>query len=63
MKYSVYRFHFTAGVHFGNGTLWDSETALPADTLFSALCQEAVDQEGRMAQRHWRRRWNVALCD
>lgn len=46
MKYSVYRFHFTAGVHFGNGTLWDSETALPADTLFSALCQEAVDQEG-----------------
>lgn len=46
MEYAVYRFHFTAGVHFGNGALWDSRVSLPADTLFSALCQEAADLQG-----------------
>lgn len=46
MEYTVYRLHFTAGVHFGGGALWDSGISVPADTLFSALCQEAVNRSG-----------------
>ena len=46
MKFSVYRLSFSAGVHFGTGTLWSGANTLPADTLFSALCLEAAAQRG-----------------
>lgn len=42
MDYAMYRLSFLTGVHFGNGTLDSTETTFRADTLFSALCTEAV---------------------
>lgn len=42
MQYAVYCLHFSAAVHFGNGALWDSNSTASSDTLFSALCLEAV---------------------
>lgn len=42
MKYVVYKLRFSTAVHFGNGTLDDTEYTFCADTLFSALCIEAV---------------------
>ena len=46
MRFSVYRLHFSTGVHFGDGALWDGMNTLPADTLFSALCHEALSHGG-----------------
>lgn len=42
MKYIAYKLKFSTGVHFGNGSLDDTEYTFCADTLFSALCIEAV---------------------
>ena len=44
MKYKIYKFEFTAGVHFGKRSLEDAEFTVSADTVFSAICQEAVKQ-------------------
>lgn len=46
MKYTVYRFEFPTGVHFGDGALWDSINTLRADTVFSALCIEMLNYKG-----------------
>jgi len=43
----IYRLHFTGEVHFGEGTLDSSARIFRADTLFSALCIEAV-KSGRL---------------
>lgn len=40
--YKLYQLDFFNGVHFGNGSLEDTETAFHADTFFSALFQEAL---------------------
>ena len=50
MKYKVYKMSFLTAVHFGTGTLESGEYTFYADTLFSALCQEACKQ-------------NISLCD
>ena len=42
MKRIIYKLKFETGVHFGNGSLSDSGSTFQADTLFSALCIEAV---------------------
>lgn len=42
MEYKGYKLSFPKGVHFGNNSLENSEYTFSADTLFSALCQEAV---------------------
>ncbi|MGN0241165.1 MAG: type III-A CRISPR-associated RAMP protein Csm4 [Candidatus Weimeria sp.] len=42
MDYKIYKLTFPGGVHFGNNSLERSEETFHADTLFSALCQEAV---------------------
>ncbi len=42
MNYTGYKFQFTTAVHFGKNHLDDSEITVNADTLFSALCHEAV---------------------
>lgn len=42
MNYAIYKLKFTAPVHFGKSLLTDSEFALYSDTLFAALCMEAV---------------------
>ena len=42
MEYQLYQFRFSSGVHFGSGSLDQSEYTFCADTLFSALCQAAI---------------------
>lgn len=42
MKYKLYRLTFQSAVHFGGNNLDEGEYACCADTLFSALCQEAL---------------------
>lgn len=42
MEYQVYKLAFQGGVHFGKNRLEDGENVFCADTLFSALCQEAL---------------------
>lgn len=42
MKYSVYKLEFSAGVHLGETSLEDSEFQIHADTIFSALCLQAL---------------------
>ncbi len=42
MEYTIYKFDFCEKVHFGNHSLIKSNNVFFADTLFSALCIEAV---------------------
>ncbi|MBQ3400145.1 MAG: type III-A CRISPR-associated RAMP protein Csm4 [Lachnospiraceae bacterium] len=42
MKYRGYQLDFLTAVHIGRGHLEDAESFLTADTLFSALCIEAL---------------------
>lgn len=42
MKYKAYKLAFTSGIHIGKTMLVDSNPGIHADTLFSALCQEAL---------------------
>lgn len=42
MEYIAYKMKFKTAVHFGNKTLESSDCTFMADTLFSALCHEAV---------------------
>lgn len=42
MNYKIYKMIFTQGVHFGEHSLEKSEITFQADTLFSALCIEAL---------------------
>lgn len=44
MEYQIYKFEFLTPVHFGTGTLDSSSCSFLSDTLFSALCQEAVSE-------------------
>ena len=42
MEYQLYQFIFSGSVHFGDGSLDHTSYTFCADTLFSALCQEAL---------------------
>lgn len=42
MDYQIYRLKFKTAVHFGTNGLTETASAFCADTLFSALCLEAV---------------------
>lgn len=42
MAYKIYRFEFYTGVHFGKNDLTESNITFCADTVFSALCMEAI---------------------
>lgn len=42
MQYQIYRMDFQTPVHFGDGGLVKSSKVLCADTVFSALCIEAL---------------------
>lgn len=53
MKYIVYRLSFHTGVHFGDGMLGDSKPTFCADTLFSALCIEALKQDKKWLERFY----------
>lgn len=54
MKYKVYKLKFLTAVHFGNGSLEDVDYTFCADTLFSALCQEASKLENDSLQELYR---------
>lgn len=42
MNYKVVKLHFSTAVHFGDGGLMTCKNTFSADTLFSALCIEAL---------------------
>jgi len=42
MNYKIFRLSFLNGVHFGEGSLNESGISFMADTLFSAMCMEAL---------------------
>lgn len=46
MDYKLYKLVFDAGVHIGMGKLSDAGCCIYADTLFSALCHEALAAYG-----------------
>lgn len=46
MNYVGYQLNFTTAVHIGEGNLEDAGHLICADTLFSALCHEALLQGG-----------------
>ena len=46
MKYAIYKLYFTTAVHIGDGTLTDGEYTINSDTIFSALCHEALKMGG-----------------
>lgn len=50
MKYKIYKFDFNGYVHFGSSSLDQTGKTFSADTLFSALYQEAL-QEGNGRDR------------
>ena len=45
MEYTGFKLAFSTSVHFGNGSLENSDNKIYADTIFSALCHEAVKLE------------------
>ena len=45
MEYKIIKFIFESGVHFGNGSLDKSGKSFSADTMFSALCIEALKKD------------------
>lgn len=51
MEYKAYRLRFQRGVHFGSRSLEESEYTFHADTLFSALCHEALKEGEEVLQR------------
>lgn len=46
MKYIIYKLTFPYGVHIGNGVLSGTGNIIRADTLFSAVCIEALKTGG-----------------
>ena len=46
MKYKIYKLTFPNGIHVGSGRLSSAENTIHADTLFSALCIEALHVGG-----------------
>lgn len=50
MEYKVYKLFFQSAVHFGKQRLESCEYTFCADTLFSALCKEAVKEGANVLQ-------------
>lgn len=55
MKYTAYKMEFPNGVHLGKNAIEDSDITFCADTLFSALCQEAVNDSEEKLQDLYKR--------
>lgn len=47
MKYTIYKMQFRTGVHFGQGRLDNGGIECYADTIFSAICIEALKIGGK----------------
>lgn len=54
MEYKAYRLEFRGAVHFGRQNLEEGEFTCGADTLFSALCQEALKKGEEGLKRLYR---------
>lgn len=65
MNYGIYRLEFPQGVHFGQTTLENSSMTFQADSLFSALCMEALKiDKTRMEQLvEWVQKGMLLLSD
>lgn len=63
MQYKIYKLCFLTAVHLGSGSLTDTGNQLLADTVFSALCQEAATDEGIEQLVHWVRAGELVLSD
>lgn len=65
MKYVAYKLWFQTGVHFGNGMLNDTNSRFFADTLFSALCTEAVKIGAECLEKlyQWAKSGRIILSD
>ncbi len=63
MKYKAYKLNFTTAVHFGEKTLTDTNISLHADTLFSALCIEAVKMDRIDKLYEAAKKRNILLSD
>ena len=50
MKYKICKMHFSTGLHIGNGLLSDGNPVFLADTIFSALCHEALNIENGISK-------------
>lgn len=66
MNYAVYKLEFTTALHIGNdsgsATLPSAEMIIHSDTLFSALCIEAIQAGGKELLRELHTRvWNGEL--
>lgn len=51
MEYKLYKLRFQNAVHFGRQNLEEGEYTCCADTIFSALCQEALKAGASVLQR------------
>lgn len=65
MEYKIYKFHFQTAIHLGNGTLTDTSNRLMADTIFSAVCLEAVKKDTESLQQlvTWAKAGNLQISD
>lgn len=63
MEYRIYRLSFSTAVHFGSGSLTDTGSQLLADTIFSALCQEAAADEDIERLVKWVEAGDLLLSD
>lgn len=62
MQYKIYRLAFQGAVHFGKNSLEDMGYTFCADTLFSALCIEALKQGQEILQMLYGGAKNGTIC-
>lgn len=48
MKYKIYKLYFKTGLRIGNGKIDSSVVEIPADTIFSAIINEAAQDEEKI---------------
>lgn len=63
MRYKLYKLTFQGAVHFGRHSIADGEYSCCADTLFSALCQEAVKSDKLQDLYGYAKDGNLILSD
>lgn len=66
MKYKLFKLNFSTALHVGKNKLSDAEVTITADTLFSALCMEAMydDENGGIETLiSWARSGKLRLTD
>ncbi len=65
MEYKAYKLMFQGAVHFGKQNLDEGEYSFYADTLFSALCQEAlkIDHDTFQAFYHYAKDGSLLISD